>query len=59
MIRRALGLGLMILILRFLMKEVFAAFENTAVSVLNVANILISKLGTTTTQLDINNLIPR
>jgi len=41
------------------MKEVFAAFENTAVSVLNVANILISKLGTTTTQLDINNLIPR
>jgi hypothetical protein len=42
MIRRALGLGLMILILKFLMSEVFMAMENMMVDTLNTASTVMT-----------------
>jgi hypothetical protein len=45
MIRRALGLGLMILILKFLMNSVFTAAEGTFVQFFNTANVLLGNMG--------------
>jgi hypothetical protein len=58
MIRKAIGLGLMIIILRFLMKEVFAAFESSLVSIFNTANVLMSNLGNAQAP-DVSALIPQ
>jgi hypothetical protein len=45
MIRKALGLGLMIIILKFLMKEVFTAGTGALVSLFNTANVVFSNIG--------------
>ncbi len=59
MIRRALGFGLMLLILKFLMSEVFSAGQDTAVSLLNSANVLFSNIGSMDRGFEVENLIPR
>lgn len=59
MIRRAIGFGLMLLILKFLMSEVFSAGQDTAVSLLNTANVLFSNIGNMNKGFEVENLIPR
>lgn len=45
MIRKALGLGLMIIILKFLMNSVFTAAEGSFVQFFNTANVLLGNIG--------------
>jgi hypothetical protein len=60
MIRKALGLGLMILILKFLMSEVFSAGEKTLVEIFNTASAIIPQVGTNGLEApDVSSLIPR
>ncbi len=49
----------MILILKFLMKEVFAAGEGSVVALFNTANVLFSKMGSMNHGVDVERLIPR
>jgi hypothetical protein len=59
MIRKALGLGLMLLILKFLMKEVFVAAEDSMVQILNGAGAIFSSRGFVPSDAEIQSLIPR
>lgn len=59
MIRKALGLGLLIIILKFLIKEVFVAGENTAIQFFNAAAAVMSNIGKfASTSSDIDSLMP-
>jgi hypothetical protein len=58
MIRKAIGLGILILILKLLMKEVFVAGSGALTSLLNTANILFSNFGNLTSPPDPSALIP-
>lgn len=60
MIRRALGLGLTIIILKFLISEVFVAGENLLVNTLNTANAVMSNTSRNLEAgFDLNQLVPR
>lgn len=47
-IRKAIGFGIFVLILRLLLNDVFHALENTTVGFLNTANTIFSNIGSTT-----------
>lgn len=60
MIRKALGLGLTIIILKFLVSEVFIAGESLLVNMLNTANVVFSNTSENfEVGFDVNQLIPR
>ncbi|MEK7642363.1 MAG: hypothetical protein AAB392_01065 [Patescibacteria group bacterium] len=59
MIRRILGLGLAILLLKFLMKSVFVAGENAFITLLNTAGVLFSNMGNIGTGVNVDHLVPR
>lgn len=59
MIRKALGFGLMILILKFLMREVFVAGQNSLVTLFSTANVLMSNIGNIHHGVDVTRLIPQ
>ena len=56
---RAMGLGLMILILKFLMSEVYVAMNGSLVQMFNTAGLLFGNLGNVQTGFDASYLIPR
>jgi hypothetical protein len=58
MIRKAIGLGILVLILKILMKEVFVAGQGAIVSLFNTANILFSNLGNITSSPNPSALVP-
>lgn len=49
----------MLLILKFLMSKVFVAGQDTAVSLLNTANVLFSNIGNMDKGFEVEDLIPR
>ncbi|HEY4479861.1 MAG TPA: hypothetical protein VJB58_00090 [Candidatus Paceibacterota bacterium] len=58
--RRALGLGLTILILKFLLSEVFVAGESLLVNMLNTANVVFSNASNSLESgFDLDSVVPR
>ena len=57
--RRAIGFGITILVLKFLMSEVFEAFEATAVNLFDTANVFLGQAELLPSGVDVTSLIPR
>lgn len=60
-INRAIGLGIGILVLQFLMSEVFQAFENTLITTFNTTDSVLGQVekGMNTSSTSFATLLPR
>lgn len=57
--RKAIGFMITILVLKFLMNEVFEAFEGTAVHLFDTANVFLGQTQVIPNGVDVTSLIPR